>query len=203
MDYVIKNYKNLYIKLNANGKAETCSDKDKDLFDYHKARNVCDNLPKLLKSMKFVVKAVPDITQKEDGKADDKKTLNNYNYVPSENITRWIDKFGVCGDILNEAKEREQQLIKELNETDNELLDILHIIEIDKDKDLFGGWKLYKQIRDNRKRRRDLKDEILIVKNVLREITDYSCFQRKRIKRAIDGLFTRKYAFRVVEEENR
>lgn len=98
MDYVIKNYKNLYIKLNANGKAETCSDKDKDLF---------------------------------------------------------------------------------------------------------GGWKLYKQIRDNRKQRRDLKDEILIVKNVLREITDDSCFQRKRIKRAIDGLFTRKYAFRVVEEENR
>lgn len=132
-----------------------------------------------------------------------KKTLNNYNYVPSENITRWIDKFGVCGDILNEAKEREQQLIKELNETDNELLDILHIIEIDKSKDLFGGWKLYKQIRDNRKRRRNLKDEILIVKNVLREITDDSCFQRKRIKRAIDGLFTRKYAFRVVEEENR
>lgn len=143
------------------------------------------------------MEAVPDIPQKKNIK---EKYDKREEYIPSENITRWIDKFGSCEDILNEATEREKQLIKELEKTDKELLDYLHIIEIEKPKDLYGGWLIYKKIRENRKKRREYKDEILIVENVLKEINP-TCLQRGKVKKAIKGLIGRKYRFRIMEEE--
>ena len=45
-----------------------------------------------------------------------------------------------------------------------------------------------------------MKDELMIVENVLNSLTDTSCLHRKNIQKAINGLFNRKYTFRVVEE---
>ncbi len=200
MDYVIKNHKNLYIRLNQNGRPVTCSEHEKTLFEESKAKNIVDNLPKNLKRLNFRVEAVPDIIQKK--KVIEEKDVKREEYIPSENITRWIEKFGKCGDILGEAEEREKHLINDLKDNDKELIDILHIIEIEKSKDLFGGWQLYKRIKKNRIERRSMKDELLIVENVLEQIKSISCFHREKIQKAIDGLFTRKYTFRIVEEDN-
>lgn len=38
MDYVIRNHKNLYIKLNENGKPVTCAEHEKSLFEQSKAK---------------------------------------------------------------------------------------------------------------------------------------------------------------------
>ena len=65
---------------------------------------------------------------------------------------------------------------------------------------MYSGWKLYKQIKTNRKERRLIKDELLIVESVLNEINP-SCVQREKNQKAIDGLFSRKYTFRIIEEE--
>lgn len=89
----------------------------------------------------------------------------------------------------------------ELENCDNELLDILHSIELETPKDLYGGWQMYKTIRENRKRRRNIKDETLIINDVLEEIKP-DCLDRERIKRAVDGLIGRKYTFRVIEMED-
>ncbi len=199
MDYVIKNHKNLYIRLNQNGTPVTCSENEKTLFEESKAKNICGCLPKTLKRLNFRVEAIPDITQKK--KNIEENDAKRDEYIPSENITRWIEKFGKCGDILSEAETREKQLISDLKDNDKELMDILHIIEIEKPKDMFSGWKLYKRIKKNRIERRSMKDEILIVENVLEQIKNISCFHREKIQKAINGLFTRKYAFRIVEEE--
>ena len=144
------------------------------------------------------MEAVPDIPHKKNviERSDDKRE----EYIPSENIIRWIEKFGICADVLNEAKSREKELIKVLSKSDKELLDILHIIEIEKAKDLYGGWILYSILRKNRKKRREIKDEIIIVENVLKEL-DPSCLQREKVKKAIKGLIGRKYTFRIIEEE--
>lgn len=196
MDYCIKNNKNVFLKLNNNGKPVTCAESMKGLFEYSKAKNILNSLPKTLKRLNFQVEAIPDIKPKE---VSDKKTIQKEAYSLSGDITRWVDKFGECADILNEAKDREKELIASLNDADKELLDILHIIEIEKPKDMFAGWKLYKNIRENRERRRNVKDELLIVDNVLQEINP-ACMQRDRVQKAIDGLFGRKYKFRIVEE---
>ena len=79
-------------------------------------------------------------------------------------------------------------------------MDILHSIELESPKDLYGGWQIYKAIRENRKRRRNIKDETMIINDVLEEINP-NCLDRERIKRAIDGLIGRKYTFRVIEVE--
>ena len=199
MDYVIKNHKSVYIKLNQNGRAVTCSELEKGLFEESKAKNILGSLPKTLKRLNFTVEPIPDIGQNKKiiGENDNKRE----DYIPSENITRWIEKFGKCGDILSEAEEREKQLLKELKDNDKELIDILHIIEIEKSKDMFSGWQLYKHIRNNRIERRSIKDELLIVENVLGQIKNISCLHREKIQKAIDGLFTRKYTFRIVEED--
>lgn len=200
MDYVIKNCKNVYIRLNKNGAPVTCAENEKTLFEELKARNILKCLPKTLKRLNFKIEAISDIskTKKIIGEKDSKRG----EYIPSENITRWIEKFGKCGDVLSEAEEREKQLINNLKDNDRELIDILHIIEIEKPKDMFSGWKLYKRIRSNRIERRNMKDELLIVENVLEQIKNISCFHREKIQKAIDGLFTRKYTFRIVEEED-
>ena len=201
MDYVIKERnKNLFIRLDNNGTPVTCTESEKGLFEESKAKNILDHLPKKLRKWKFQVIAVPDI--KQNKKVIGEKDSNREDYIPSENITRWIEKFGKCGDILSEAEEREEQLLKNLKDNDRELIDILHIIEIEKSKDMFAGWQLYKRIRSNRIERRNMKDELLIVENVLEQIKNISCFHREKIQKAIDGLFTRKYTFRIVEEED-
>lgn len=200
MDYVIKNHKDIYIRLSVNGRPETCKEQNKTLFEYSKAKNILDNLPKTLKRLNFKVEGVPDLVFKEKKLNVKKKTIQKENYIPSESVTQWIEKFGICGDILNEAKQREKQLLKELKDSDKELIDILHIIEIEKSKDLYGGWKEYKDIRTNREKRRSIKDELFIVENVLKKI-DSSHLQRERIQKAVDGLFNRKYNFRIIEED--
>lgn len=209
LKYAIKNHKNLYIKLNENGKAITCSEPEKGLFEFSKAKNIVESLSKNLKKLKFRVEAVPDIVpnqnKNDDGNyesQDSEVNPNRQKYEPSENITRWIEKFGVCADILSDAKRRADFICDELYKSDQKLMDILHIIEIEKSKDLYNGWLLYKRIKKNREDRRKLKDELLIVENVLREI-DPRCFQRKKIQKAIEGLSNRKYRFRIIEEEQK
>lgn len=211
MDYIIAtSNKKCFIRLNANGTPEICSSKrDAQKFEYSKAKNLLDHLPKTMKKYHFKVDPIPEIVKKPDVNSDVhiiKKVISNdtpdaEKYIPSESVTRWVEKFGSCEDILNEAKQRESQLINDLHRSDDELLDILHIIEIEKPKDLYRGWLLYKRIRKNRKDRRNIKDELIIVENVLTRLADVSCLCRTNIQKAINGLFDRKYTFRVVEEE--
>lgn len=198
LDYVIKEKKkNLYIRLDENGMPVTCSEHEKSLFEESKAKNILDHLPKTLRKWDFKIIALPEIKIKNKTIQEDKREV----YIPSESITRWVDKFGECSDILTEAEEREKQLILDLKDNDKELIDLLHIIEIEKPKDLFSGWKLYKQIKNNRKQRRMMKDELLIIEDVLEEVKNTSCLHRNRIQKSIDGLFSREYAFRILEVE--
>ena len=199
LDYCIKNNRNIFIKLNDQGSAVTCVESVKGVFEYSKARNILASLPKGLKKMNFKLEAIPEIKPKEETK--DVKVLENQTYTVSEDISRWIDKFGTCSDILEEAKQRENELISALENVDKEFLNILHIIEIEKSKDMYSGWQEYKHIKDNREKRRKLKDELLIVQSVLKEIKP-DCLNRKRVQKAVDGLLGRKYTFRVVEESD-
>ena len=198
LDYCIKNNRNIFIKLNDQGSAVTCVESVKGIFEYSKARNILASLPKGLRKMNFKLEAIPEIKPKEEIK--DVKVLENQNYTVSEDISRWIDKFGTCSDILEEAKQREDELISALDNVDKEFLNILHAIELEKSKDMYSGWQEYKHIKENREKRRRLKDELLIVQSVLKEIKP-DCLNRKRVQKAVDGLLGRKYTFRVVEED--
>lgn len=63
MDYVIKNCKNVYIRLNKNGAPVTCVENEKTLFEELKARNILKCLPKTLKRLNFKIEAISDISK--------------------------------------------------------------------------------------------------------------------------------------------
>ncbi len=194
MDYIIKNDKNLYIKLSKNGKAETCSKESRQLFGYQKAVNILNGLPKTLKRLKFRVEAATGTVPDKGGQ----KSILCKEYIPSEDITRWVEKFGTCNDILKDAEKRMEELNAELSRLDKELVDILHRIEFESPKDLYRGWMVYKKIKKNRERRRELKDELLIISSVPRLKTDG--LDRQSVQKRIDGLSKRKYQIRAAEE---
>ena len=196
MDYIICNKKKVYIRLSKNGKPETCNERDRGEFEYSKARNIVDNLPKTLKKMNFKVIPIPDIKIKKE----EIIITKNETHELLGDVTRWIEKFGSCEDVFREAKDRYDVLKEKIHLVDNDILNILHQIELEKQKDMYHGWLLYKKLREDRTKRRGMKDELLIIGNVLKQI-DPSCVSRTNIQKAIDGLFDRKYTFRIVEDE--
>lgn len=207
MNYVIKNNSNIYIKLDKNGAPVTCHEGTEDRFEYSKAMNILTNLPKTMRRFHFKVERMPEIQPKSDPENKIQNNNKSHKHIcksdfsVSENIARWVDKFGNCADILDEAKQRRNELIQELSKIDQELLDELHIIELEKTKDMYSGWLIYKKIKEIRERRRIVKDELLIIENVL-NIVNPSCLQREQVKRAIEGLFDRQYTLRVISEDD-
>lgn len=95
MDYVIKNHKNVYIRLNEIGKAITCGEHDKMLFKYSKAKNIVDNLQKTLKRLKFKVEPISDIDSKILN-----RTIQKENYVLPNEIIQWEEKFKLCANVF-------------------------------------------------------------------------------------------------------
>lgn len=199
MDYVIKNHKNVFIRLNENGKAVTCTEFDKTLFELSKAKNVLNCLPKTLKKLNFKVEAVPDIgIPKSITKENEKKVIQQKDYMPSENVIRWIEKFGICDDILTEAKERKDELCNMLSNCDKEISNELHKIELESNKNACAGYLEYVKVKTILKKRREIKDELMIISNVLR--MDFRCLNHENIRKAVNGLANRKFTLRVVEE---
>lgn len=196
LDYVIKNPKNVFIQLNENGRPVTCTEENKGIFEYSKAKNICDNLPKTLKQLKFCVEAIPDIPQKlEEGQ----KIIVTNTYTPSEKVMEWLNKFGQCEDIINEAKERDMELNKELSEADLKLSDIIHEIELSDKCDMYTAWKIVNKIRSLRRFRREIKNERYVISGIKTQGITY--LARSSVQKCIDGLSKRKYTYRVVEED--
>lgn len=195
MDYIIRNSNNLYIKLNENGQPVTCGNSQKQLFEYSKAKNICGSLPKTIKKLNFFVEALPDIPIKDISANEEINT-----YEPSENVTRWINLLGQCEDVLNEASQRDDELNGELSNVDLKLQDILHTIELSDKCDMYKAWQMINEIRDLRKKRRNIKDEKLVLSGIKSQGITY--LNRKSVQKCVDGLSNRKYKIRIVEEED-
>lgn len=204
MEYAIVNNNGVYIRLN-NGQPVACTKKTRDTFQKQKAENILEHLPKSMRRLHFKLECIPDIkiqTPVERIVEATKTSIKgNDGYEVSESVRSWIDKFGECERILNDAAKRYKELEIELKRADEELIDILHEVELEKPVDLYRGWIFYKRIRTNRKNRRNLKDEMVIIHNVIAEV-DTTKVSKERTQKAINGLFSRKYRYRIVEIEN-
>lgn len=201
MDYVIKNYKNVYIRLNTNGTPVTCSEKDRDLFEFSKAKNILNSLPKTLKRLNFKVEAIPDIigNMSEKNEEEKRQVIETENYTVPSTILTWIEKFGICDDILKEAQKRKEELNRELSNIDKQFVNLIHKIELESKVDLYKGWQERNGIKENRQKRRIIKDELLIISHVLR--MDFRHLDREIINKTVIGLAKRKFTYRIVEEE--
>ena len=145
--------------------------------------------------MNFKVEAIPEIPQK----VDEQKVITTNTYVPSENVTRWIEKLGQLEDVLIEVSKRDEELNGELSDVDLKLQDILHNIELSDKCDMYKSWKIMNEIRDLRKQRRNIKDEKLVLSGIKSQGITY--LSRSSVQKCVDGLSKRKYRIRIVEEE--
>lgn len=201
MKYVIRNNKNLYIRLNCDGKPVSCTEYEKMLFDYKKAKNILDNLPKTMKKFHFKCQVISDEFQNKDKKImEEKNIIQKQDYIVSDNILRWVEKFGICDDILKEAQIRKKELIQIISNYDRAVSNWVHSVELEKKKNACAGYKKYSDIKDIVDRRRSAKDELIIINNVLK--MDFRQLDRGVIHKAVLGLAKRKFTYRVVEEDD-
>lgn len=199
MQYMIRNKRNIYIQLDENGTAKTCIEKNKGTFEYSKACNILRSLPKQLKKMGFKVEGIPDITP-PIGKVSS-KTIDTNDRQVSENVTRWVEKIGTASDILHEAIDRRAELTTKLSSVNNERINILHEIELNKSYDMYTAWKTVKKLKENAITRRDIKDEMLILTDIV-ESFNHDHISRKHISSCVKGLSRRKYSYRIVDVED-
>lgn len=199
MDYVIKNHKNLYIRLNKNGLPVTCAEHEKTLFDQSKAKNILASLPKTLKRLNFKVEAIMDIGQGKLNTSADIKIIKADNYIIPDQIKQWMEKFGICDDILKEAQKRKDELNKIISNCDRAVSNWLHEVELEKKKNACGGYLKYKDIKEIVDKRRVAKDEWIIINNILR--MDFRNLDREVVNNAVVDLTKRKFTYRVIEEE--
>ena len=200
MDYeIVSGNQKVYIKLDSGGRPVTCGKSERGKFEKSKAKNILNSLPRTLRKFHFKMEAISEIPKKEDPTTKP-KVIENVGYVPSSNVTQWIEKFGQCGDILNAAIERHSELVKNLSDLDKGLTDLLHSVELERPKDLFKAWIIYTDIRTNRRKRRDVKDELRIIRDVIHGV-DPAALQREHIKKSVDDLVNRKYIYRIIEDD--
>ncbi|MDE6946368.1 MAG: hypothetical protein K2P14_04200 [Anaeroplasmataceae bacterium] len=199
MDYVIKNHKNVYIRLNKNGTPVTCTENEKTLFEESKAKNILDSLPKTLRRLNFKVKAVPNIIQSKPNTTSNSQVIQSESYIVSDRITQWIEKFGICDDILKEAHKRKEELNKIISNSDRAISNWLHEVELEKKKNACLGYLKYSDIKDIVDKRRLAKDEWIIINNILR--MDFRNLDREVVNNAVIGLTKRKFTYRMVEED--
>lgn len=199
MDCVIKNHKGVYIRLNQKGAPVTCAEHEKTLFEESKANNILDSLPKTLRRLNFKVEIIPDIRQNKLNSSVDKKVIKNENYIIPDQIAQWIEKFGICDDILKEAQKRKDELNKLLSDVDREFSNMVHKVELEEKIDMYGAWKERMEWQKNRRKRRKIKDELLVISSVLK--MDFRNIDRNTIEKVVTGLAKRKFTYRIVEEE--
>lgn len=169
--YIIKNHKNLYIRLNSNGVPVTGTRTEAQLFDKDKANNIVKNLPKSLKKLKFIVLSAPmndkkdEINKGAETGADDKiekeeefiTSPPDYKIAPE--VSRWVEKVEICEEVANEAKMRINELNSLISASDKEISNILHRIELEPPQNAVNGYYRYKEMRDVLQNRRKIKNE--------------------------------------------
>lgn len=206
---VVKNKKGLYIRLNENGKAVTCCESDKMLFEEHKAKNILAGLPKTLQKLGFKIEFVPEIggvrnnidnNNNVNDSDNNKGYIQNKNYSPPEEVTRWIEKIGVCDEIIQEARKRKSELLIALSDVDKQLSNLIHSIEFTNKIDMYGAWRERMYQNKLLEKRRHIKDELIILTDILK--MDFRYLNKETVSKSVKGLSNRKFSLRIVEDED-
>ena len=207
MNYVVTNDK-LYIRLSSDGSPVTCSKRNAQVFEKDKADNILKNLPKVLKNFHFKVKPAPqseqevlqDKTKTDNVQSEEKKYIRKDSYIPCDEVVQWIEKSRQCSEFVEDATRRRAVLHKKLANVDRELSNCMHQIELEKWKSGCDGYKLYKLEKEILEKRRQIKDELVIIQSVL---DNTKCtIGIKNIEKTFNRLGTRRFEIRIIEDDD-
>ena len=189
--------------LNDNGTPTTCTKQKAGKFEYSKAQNILKCIPKHLKKFHFKVQAIPDIPPPKKGGdvviQKEPLILMNENYEIPQSISEWAQRARNCNGLAADAIQRKDELIKELVEISKREKILWHKIQFTKPLNACEGYKVYREIKQLLDRRRDAKDELLIISTILK--MDVSSLATDRIQKCVDGLKNRAYTIPDVNTE--
>lgn len=132
-------------------------------------------------------------TRREEDKID---LAANTNVVYESKIDDILESLTSAQHLFQTIKDRAEKLNEMLSITNSEINDILHYIEFT-DLNLYQAWLIYKLLRDTRRKRRKIKDELL----VLEKIEDCKVLTEQVVTNALksaEGLDSRKYDARAL-----
>lgn len=214
MSYVIVN-KYYGVKLDKKGKPMSCKKGDAQIFEYSKAKNICDTLPKTMKNLRFHVEPVTDFqtstreaivalkkTYKPEVKLDvpkNKKKLVSTEYEMPDSVQQWIEKIKTMNGLITEAQSRKDELLVALSNADKERTNIEHEIEIFSNLNASEGYKKYRELRKCLLRRRIVKDELKVVSLILD--TNNQEKNVVNIDKFVNNLEHRSFTYREVVNE--
>lgn len=89
--------------------------------------------------------------------------------------------------IANDVVKKYESNVEVIKQTEDELTDVYHEIELGKPQDMYGGYKLYKQVKDLRMKRRQAKDENDLLKDMYEYIKSQSGQAFKSKMQSIQG----------------
>lgn len=193
MNYIIKNSKNVFIRLGENGQPLTCSDEYKQSFEFSKAKNILGSLPKTMKRMRFRVEPIPEIVKEKEKEIIEPSVT----YEIPKGIDEIKDKLNSCIKLIDELRERKDDIAQELHENNQRFTDVRHKIELEKDKNMYEGYLLYVETRTLLRKRRELKDEKSVIDCVLN--MKMSNLSIEQLENMVEGLKNRKYEFRTYD----
>ena len=197
MDYIIRNNKNVCIRLNDNGTPETCGRNMAQRFENSKARNILDHLPKTMKKFHFRVEAIPDEIIHKPEIVKENVIVESHHTVP-EAVKIWVSRVKNCNDLAQDATKRKEELLKALSNVDRDLSNHLHKIEFTKWKNGSEGYKAYKAVKIILERRRRIKDELIIVQSILS--SNLESMAANHVEKVANNLSNRIFSMREVEE---
>mgnify|MGYP001623035811 CR=1 FL=1 len=197
MDYVIVSPdKKVYIRLDSDGRPVTCAKSSAQHFEFSKAKNVTDNLPKTMKRFRFSVEAVPEISlPKEDEGIDQIIVCENYEAPPG--VVNWVERVNQCATLMRDAKKRKKELLHDLSNADKQINNLRHEVRLGKPLNACLGYKKYRQWKTLEENRGAVKDELYVVNEILN--SNLSDLDEKRMKNIISALKDR--VFEIREEE--
>lgn len=161
------------------------------------ADGICNSsLSKALRGI-FHVEKVDIIIPEQIKPVTEKDIDKTEKVMVSENIQHWLDKVSDLNSLSNEVLSRKKELCRELSNVDKELCDILHYIEFC-NLNAAQGYKAYKMVKERRILRRSIKNELLVLENILdRKVCDTTS---NKINRSIQKIDKRTYEPRVLKE---
>ena len=199
MDYVIANpNRKIYIRLDKNGRPETCTKQTAQRFEKHKASSILKNIPRTMKKFNFsLCVASEDIPVIEkEVKQTKKEIIVSENYIVSDSVTQWVDRVKSFNDLARDAAKRKEELLNALSNADKDLSNYLHEIELTKWKNGCEGYKEYKSIKIILEKRRIIKDELTVVQSILD--LKLESIATSRIEKIVNGLRNRTFSVREV-----
>lgn len=215
--------KKLYLRIGEGGSPIVCGKNEAKVFDDIKAQNVLDHLPKVLQKMNFVkepiVQSELNISDEEEiprkktvivektvvkntsYNKKKKKIIKNTSYKAPQNVMNWVDRVTQCNDLFLDAEERRRELLDCLSNTDKNLSNILHKIELEDDMNACMGFMQYKKIRECLRRRRIVKDEMYILDVILAKPTgEHKIPSSQKILGSVKHLENRVFKVRETED---